>query len=87
MLGKREAMRIKSDTLNILNTFVAQRSDVPPFFGRGWTGWGRKALERITENPIWLHAYPRGEEGTPIGNNFNLQLIAYVRIVDYGLVK
>ena len=78
MLGKREAMRIKSDTLNILNTFVAQRSDVPPFFGRGWTGWGRKALERITEIPIRLHAYLRGEQGTPIGNNFNLQLIAYV---------
>ena len=90
MLGKREAMRIKSDTLNILNTFVAQCSDCAPlffFFGRGWTGWGRKAWERITENPTWLHVYLKGEEGTPIGNNYNLQLIAYVLMVDYGLMK
>ena len=42
MLGKREAMRIKSDTLNILNTFVAQCSDFPPFFGRGGLGGGGK---------------------------------------------
>ena len=59
MLGKREATRIKSDTLNILNTFVAQCSDCALFFfwKGGWTGKERKALERITENPIWLHVY------------------------------
>ena len=42
MLGKREAMRIKSDTLNILNTFVAQCSDYAPLFffwkGVDWVG-------------------------------------------------
>ena len=66
MLGKREAMRIKSDTLNILNTFVAQCFDCAPlvFFwkGGGLGGGGKpgKGSQKILHGCMSIFEGKRG---------------------------